>query len=170
MLLTLVRKTFAQRMTLGMLLIDRNYFCDTIEPPKTPNPEHPKGCIPEGWYQLTLTYSPKFDRLLPLVNMVPGFEGIRIHAGNNFHHTAGCILVGECEQRRGCYPDGDNPDELTTLPVLYHSKAVENELTQMILKAQKKHEPIYIDITDSERYIVERNILDRVLYESAVGY
>ena len=83
MVITLIRDTFTPAETIGKMLIDRVPFCDTLEPPTVPNAQHPKGCIPQGWYRLSVTRSPKFGRLLPILHMVPGFEGIRIHAGNN---------------------------------------------------------------------------------------
>jgi len=163
MILTLIRDTFTPSETLGSLYIDRKPFCDTIEPPSQNqqvvsgalkgNGRHQKGCIPIGWYKVQVTKSPKFGRLLPLLCYVPGFEGIRIHAGNNRDHTAGCILVGELSRRE---------IEGYTVPILYNSRKTEEALTQEILKAQNEHEEIYIDITDSDRYHVERSVLDRL--------
>lgn len=49
--------------------------------------------IPEGKYELTLTMSPKFGVVLPLLNKVPGRSGIRIHTGTKPEHSKGCILV-----------------------------------------------------------------------------
>lgn len=143
MLITLIRDTFTPAETLGKLYIDRKLFCDTLEPPTVPNAQHPKGGIPEGWYKIQVTRSPKFGRLLPLLYYVPGFEGIRIHAGNNRDHTSGCILVGERSERQGT-------------PTLYSSKATEEALTKELIKAQNNHEEIYIEVTDTERYAVER--------------
>ena len=51
--------------------------------------------IPTGRYQVTITYSSRFKRQLPLVNNVPGYSGVRIHFGNTAEDTDGCILVGE---------------------------------------------------------------------------
>ena len=95
MLLSLIRTNATPDETTGILLIGGKPFCGTLEPPTVPNASHPKGAIPLGWYKLTLTKSPHFGRVLPLVNYVPGFEGIRIHAGNTRKDTAGCILVGQ---------------------------------------------------------------------------
>lgn len=50
--------------------------------------------IPTGKYKVTITYSPKFKRELPLVNDVPAFSGIRIHPGNLAADTDGCLLIG----------------------------------------------------------------------------
>ena len=50
--------------------------------------------IPTGKYKVTITYSPKFKRKLPLVNDVPAFSGIRIHPGNLAADTDGCLLIG----------------------------------------------------------------------------
>lgn len=51
--------------------------------------------IPTGRYQVTITYSSRFKRQLPLVNNVLGYSGVRIHSGNTAEDTDGCILVGE---------------------------------------------------------------------------
>ena len=153
MLLTLIRTDATPSETLGKLYIDRKPYCDTLEPPTVPNAQHPKGCIPQGWYRLSVTKSPKFGRLLPILHMVPSFEGIRIHAGNNRDHTAGCILVGELYSR---------PTDGYVVPTLFHSKAIEQALVEHILKAQHTHEEIYIDITDTDHYPSERSALDCV--------
>ena len=128
MLLSLIRINESPNETTGILLIGGKPFCGTLEPPTVPNATHPKGAIPLGWYKLTLTRSSKFGRVLPLVNYVPGFEGIRIHAGNNKDHTAGCILVGRLSGN-----------------TLLHSRQTEQDL---IAKLQKhpEHEN-YIEIT-----------------------
>ena len=37
--------------------------------------------------------SPRFKRLLPIVEHVPGRTGIRFHVGTKPSHSSGCILV-----------------------------------------------------------------------------
>ncbi|SEI39304.1 hypothetical protein SAMN05216327_101183 [Dyadobacter sp. SG02] len=51
--------------------------------------------IPTGRYPVSITYSPAFKRMLPLISQVPGFDGIRIHSGNTSLHTEGCPLTGK---------------------------------------------------------------------------
>lgn len=51
--------------------------------------------IPRGEYLITMTYSPKYKRDMPLVNNVKGFDGIRLHSGNDRKDTCGCILFGK---------------------------------------------------------------------------
>jgi len=49
--------------------------------------------IPAGTYPLERTWSPKFKKLLPLVENVPDRDGIRIHRGTMPEHSTGCILT-----------------------------------------------------------------------------
>ena len=49
--------------------------------------------IPAGTYHLARTWSPKFKKLLPIVEDVPDREGIRIHRGSIPEHSTGCILT-----------------------------------------------------------------------------
>ena len=88
--------------TIGELYVDGVFLCHTLEdvirerPGMAVEAWKVKGntAIPEGTYPLAITWSNKFKCELPLVVGVPGFEGIRIHAGNTDADTEGCILVG----------------------------------------------------------------------------
>lgn len=88
--------------TLGELFIDGAFECHTLEDIVRPDGE-PKvfgqTAIPNGLYQLVITYSPHFQRDLPLLVNVPGFSGVRIHPGNTAADTEGCLLVGESAGR-----------------------------------------------------------------------
>ena len=75
--------------------------------------------IPNGTYEVRVTYSPRFKRMLPLIGNVPGRSGIRFHRGTRPEHSKGCILV---------------------------SAAMEQELTAKWLALQASKEPIKIII------------------------
>lgn len=53
--------------------------------------------IPTGRYSLTVDYSKRFRKYMFHIESVPGFDGIRIHAGNTAADTEGCILVGDAK-------------------------------------------------------------------------
>ena len=75
--------------------------------------------IPEGNYPVSVTFSPRFKRILPLIGNVPSRSGIRIHRGTKPEHSKGCILV---------------------------SATMEQQLTAEWLALQASNEPIKIKI------------------------
>lgn len=50
--------------------------------------------IPYGKYQIVKTFSNRFQKEMPLLVNVKGFEGIRIHEGNKDIDTDGCLIPG----------------------------------------------------------------------------
>ncbi len=100
--LLLQRERSLDDHTPGRLFIDGEPLCFTCEDVIRELPGIPveqwkiKGqtAIPEGRYQVVLAFSPHFNRTMPHVLGVPGFEGILIHYGNTAADTEGCILVG----------------------------------------------------------------------------
>ena len=101
MKLVLIRHARRADYTIGRLEDENGMkICDTLEPiwrnydggeMKIPR----KSAIPEGSYRMVVTKSRRFQKYLPLLVGVPGFEGVRIHAGNTSRDTEGCILVGQ---------------------------------------------------------------------------
>ena len=109
MLIKLHRRYLGESYTIGSLFINGKYLCDTIEDKvrdlnKDGNLEEGKvygeTAIPYGTYDVELSLSPKFKRLLPMILDVKCFTGIRIHRGNTAKDSAGCILPGE-NKRKG---------------------------------------------------------------------
>ena len=145
MLLTLIRTNESPEETNGVLFVDGHPFCGTLEPPVVPNAQHPKGAIPLGWYHMTLAYSPVYGRILPLLHMVPGFENVRIHAGNNKDHTNGSILVGK--------PCGS---------LLFYSLTTEKKLVEKLKETPK--EELYLEVTTPERHFVEHDRYAKIPY------
>lgn len=54
-----------------------------------------KTAIPSGTYEVILSFSNKYQKYMPLLLNVPGFNGIRMHSGNKPEDSLGCILMGQ---------------------------------------------------------------------------
>lgn len=92
--LILQRLPSDEHRTHGDLLIDGEPFCVTMEDKVRESKIHGKTAIPAGKYRITMENSPRFGPNTLTVNNVPGFSGVRIHAGNTEEDTEGCPLVG----------------------------------------------------------------------------
>lgn len=127
--------------TVGRLYVDDRLFCNTLEDrivDKNKNgvfdgdekKVYGESAIPYGTYKIIYNWSPKFGRNLPRLLNVPHFEGILIHPGNTAADSAGCILVGKN----------------TEVGRLTNSRYISDELNKLINEAQRKGEPITIEI------------------------
>ena len=93
--LKLIRNILTPKSAKGVLSVDGEFECYTLEDP--PREEKIPGItgISAGTYEIVLNWSPKFKRIMPLLLGVRDFSGIRIHSGAVPEHTEGCILVGD---------------------------------------------------------------------------
>ena len=104
--LKVIRKEFSSKTSIGELYINDVFFCYTLEDTdrnlmqtmgKKEIEElkiYGKTAIPYGRYEVIMSWSNKFKCIMPLVNGVVGYTGIRIHKGNSEVDTLGCLLVG----------------------------------------------------------------------------
>ena len=96
------RFRFTPNSTTGRLYIDGKPTCFTLEDVVREVPGKPvdswkvngKTAIPYGEYKVSMSFSGRFQKMLPILFDVPGFAGVRIHAGNTSADTEGCILLG----------------------------------------------------------------------------
>ncbi len=108
--LKLITDTYTENSTVGKLYIDGVFECNTLEDKNRElTSEMPfaqissvkvmgRTAIPYGKFHVSITFSNRFQKLMPLVENVPGFAGIRIHSGNTDKDTEGCILVGKYQE------------------------------------------------------------------------
>lgn len=128
--------------TIGKMYINGAYFCDTLEDTdrglkSTMSVDEilarkvkTKTAIPTGKYDVILTFSPRFKRVLPLLLSVKCYEGVRIHAGNTAEDTEGCLLVGENKERGK----------------VINSRATLEKLMSVLLECEKRKEKVTITI------------------------
>jgi hypothetical protein len=94
------RDTFTDKSTISPLFVDGEQFCYILEDADRHLEEYPEAkvygqtAVPRGTYKIILDFSSRFQRILPRLLDVPGFEGVRIHPGNTGKDTEGCLLPG----------------------------------------------------------------------------
>jgi hypothetical protein len=132
--LTLNRIFLGSSATIGELYIDKKYIADTLEDRVRPEGEkvYGKTAIPEGKYEIELTHSSRFKKILPEILNVPNFSGIRIHTGNSSKDTEGCIIVGTW--------DGEKEDWVGS------SKIAFDKLMSLLEEATNNKEKITITV------------------------
>jgi len=148
LLLTLLRDVYDDETTLSTLAIGGQRFgfcCEDQD--RGLNKEMPlaqiqqikvraETAIPAGVYQIATTWSPKYERPMPLLLNVPGYQGIRIHSGNDESQTAGCLLPGL----------GRSKSTMT----VGQSRDACRDLYRMIAEAEKAGSEVWIAVVRDE--------------------
>lgn len=131
MKIEVIRNQLTSVSTIGSMYVNGMWECYTLEDVVRKGPKVPgKTAIPEGTYGVRVTFSNRFKRDLPLLDNVPGFEGVRIHSGNSDVDTEGCLLVGRAK----------------SIDRIYNSRDAFDTLYSKILAAWTNHEPIEITV------------------------
>ena len=144
MKLTLQRKPSQGGATLGLLYIDGVFACHTCEDEVREVEGEPvatwkiKGqtAIPAGTYRVTLEPSARFGPDTLTIHNVPGFEYIRMHAGNTAADTEGCPLLGNAITATGIVGGTSRPAVEFVKGMVRHSLAHGNEVTIDISNAR----------------------------------
>lgn len=95
MKLLLKRLHKTDKSTIGELSIDGKFECYVLEDVERVEKVFGKTAIPKGTYNVVMTMSNRFKVVLPLLENVPNYAGVRIHAGNKAEDTEGCLLLGQ---------------------------------------------------------------------------
>lgn len=135
MLIWVDRKEYDPTTTLSDIYVNGVFECVGLEDKVREGQKIPgETAIPEGKYEVRVTWSPRFKRHLPLLIDVPGFDGIRIHPGNSHRDSSGCLLVGE------------NFTMVAGVPFLLHSVRAFDRLFAKLETAKNKGERIEIEV------------------------
>lgn len=89
----LIRIEESEQGTFGVLRIDKEVFCVTLEPRDEENAQDISS-IPAQQYICRRVTSPKFGETFEVSN-VPGRSHVLFHGGNRARDTLGCVLLAQ---------------------------------------------------------------------------
>lgn len=129
--------------TKGLLYIEDEFQCFTLEDEEREVKVKHETCIPEGRYEITLrdfggfdgrykAKFPEFHKGMLWLRNVPNFEYILIHIGNFTKNTSGCILVGKRTEN--------------TKETIERSKQAYIEFYKKVIKHFENNERVFINV------------------------
>ncbi len=135
--LVLQREVLTSESTIGRLSVENEHICFTLEDVVRVDGVKVFGetAIPANLYKVGISRSARFGKELPILYDVPGFTGIRIHAGNTKADTHGCILVGLTKGKDS----------------IGQSRAAMEKLQPLIQEALDRGEEVWLDIRNPEK-------------------
>ena len=130
MRLTLTRMASANGATVGTLTdAHGEHLCYTLEDvvreveglPVLSWKVRGRTAIPRGTYRVMFVDSPRFGPNTLSLRDVPGFDAIRMHAGNTAADTDGCILLGLGATESGTLTGGSSKPALEKVKAMVHA-------------------------------------------------
>lgn len=136
--LLLQRRPSSATCTIGDWSIDGVPYCQTLEDPVRADGVKVFGetAIPAGRRRVVMSMSTRFKKLMIEVLDVPGFTGVRVHAGVTAKDTLGCILVGLWSAAR--------PDQL------HDSTTIKDKLLRLVVEPLFKGEEVWLTVLDAK--------------------
>lgn len=129
-----IYNTGKHRNIISDVFVNGTWFCYQLEDEIRADGVKVDGetCIPAGEYNVSLTFSNRFKRTMPLIYNKPDFSidshgkkfaGVRAHGGNTEEHTLGCLLIAYNINKDLDRIQGSAETDLTKLIYKYGGKA-----------------------------------------------
>lgn len=173
MKLKLVRISSQADSTSGVLFIDDEFACYTLEDEQREVKVYGETAIPLGTYDIKFRnvggfhdrYKKRFTGLhvgMLELQDVPNFQFILIHCGNTDENTAGCILLGDSQENNLLMPDGFIGKSTQAY------KRVYKQISDELVKGNKVTIEI-VDINESDRKETTNKSSDDVILTKTIN-
>ena len=172
MKIKLIRISSQVDSTSGVLFIDDEFACYTLEDEQREVKVYGETAIPLGTYDIKFRnvggfndrYKKRFAGLhvgMLELQDVPNFQFILIHCGNTDENTAGCILLGDSQENNLLMKDGFIGKSTQAY------KRVYKQISDELVKGNKVTIEI-VDINESDRNAINNKSTDDVILTKTI--